>query len=77
MSQQSHDPTSTFLTEGQLADRHQRARKTLQNDRVSGKGVPFVKIGRSVRYRLSDVIAWENAQWRRSTSDQGGCDGEA
>ena len=27
----------------------------LEKDRVIGSGIPFVKIGRAVRYRLSDV----------------------
>jgi hypothetical protein len=59
-----------FLTEKQLAERHQRSVKTLRNARVYGGYVPFVKIGRSVRYRLSDVIAFEQAGMRRSTSDE-------
>jgi hypothetical protein len=57
-----------FLTEQQLAARHQRSVKTLRNDRVSGGYVPFLKIGRSVRYRLSDVLAFEKAALKRSTS---------
>ncbi|MEA5113352.1 MAG: hypothetical protein VB050_04930 [Geobacteraceae bacterium] len=28
---------------------------TLEQARLKGTGIPFVKIGRSVRYRLSDV----------------------
>lgn len=32
-----------------------RARSTLQKDRVAGRGIPFVRIGRLVRYRQSDV----------------------
>src|SRR4051794_30917074 len=35
-----------------------RARSTLQKDRVSGTGIPFVRIGRLVRYRQSDVTAY-------------------
>jgi hypothetical protein len=34
-----------FLTETQLAARHQRSVKTLRNARVSGGYIPFVKIG--------------------------------
>jgi hypothetical protein len=50
-----------FLTETQLAARHQRSVKTLRNARVSGGYIQFVKIGRNVRYRLSDVLAFEQA----------------
>jgi hypothetical protein len=48
-----------------------RSVKTIRNDRVKGNGVPFIKIGRLVRYRLPDVIAWEDANLRLSTSDKG------
>ena len=58
-----------FLTEQQLAARHQRSVKTLRNARVTGGYVPFVRIGRSVRYRLSDVVAYEQTNLMRSTSD--------
>ena len=47
-----------------------RARSTLQKDRVSGGGIPFVRIGRLVRYRQRDVTAFLDAlPARRSTSD--------
>jgi len=32
-----------------------RARSTLQKDRVTGTGIPFIRLGRLVRYRQSDV----------------------
>lgn len=35
-----------------------RARSSLQKDRVTGTGIPFVRVGRLVRYRHSDVIAY-------------------
>ena len=50
-----------FLTEKQLAARHRRSPKTLRNDRVLGVYVPFHTLGRLVRYRFSDVIAYEQA----------------
>ena len=47
-----------------------RARSTLQKDRVSGTGIPFVRIGRLVRYRQSDIQAYLAAlPARRSTSE--------
>lgn len=51
-----------FLTENQLADRWQVSTKKLQADRWKGVGVPYVKISRSVRYRLRDVRAYEAQQ---------------
>lgn len=35
-----------------------RARSTLQKDRVAGTGIPFVRLGRQVRYRPEDVAAY-------------------
>jgi hypothetical protein len=31
---------------------------TLRNDRHRGRGIPYVKRGRSVRYRLDEVIEY-------------------
>ena len=35
-----------------------RALPTLRNDRHNRRGIPYYKIGRSVRYALSDVIGF-------------------
>jgi hypothetical protein len=35
-----------------------RAQSTLQKDRVAGRGIRFIRIGRLVRYRRSDVNAY-------------------
>jgi len=51
-----------FFTEQQLADRWQVSDKKLQADRWRGVGVPYVKIARTVRYRLSDIRAYEDKQ---------------
>jgi hypothetical protein len=47
-----------------------RARSMLQKDRVSGSGIPFVRLGRLIRYRQSDVRAYLDAlPARHSTSE--------
>jgi predicted DNA-binding transcriptional regulator AlpA len=47
-----------------------RAQSTLQKDRVAGKGIPFVRMGRLVRYRQSDVNAYlASLVTYRSTSE--------
>ena len=47
-----------------------RARSTLQKDRVLGTGIPFVRVGRLVRYRQSDVSTFLAAlPSLRSTSE--------
>lgn len=65
-------PVELLLTEDQLAGRWQCSPKKLQNDRLTGLGPNFLKLGRSVRYRFSDVLAYEEANLWASTSDQGG-----
>lgn len=35
---------------------------TLQQLRARGDGPPFFRIGRTVRYRLGDVIGWRDAR---------------
>lgn len=48
-----------------------RARPTIQKDRLYGRGIPFVRVGRLVRYRLSDVNRWlSELPTLRSTSDR-------
>jgi len=61
-----------YLTEGELAKRLKVSVRTLQNQRGCGKGIPFVKIGRSVRYELTAVEDYLNSQRRLSTSSNGG-----
>ncbi len=43
--------------------------RTLQRQRSDGTGPAYIKVGRLVRYRKSDLDAWIEAQRRRSTSD--------
>jgi len=43
---------------------------TLQKMRVTGNGPRFCKIGRSVRYRMSDLDAYMAARIVSSTSEQ-------
>ena len=65
------DPDLILLAEEQAAQLMGKSVSTLQKDRVSGAGVPYVKLGRAVRYRLSDLKAHIARNIRRSTSDRG------
>lgn len=53
---------NTFLDENQLSLRWHVSTKMLQQSRWKGKGCKYVKIGRMVRYRLSDVKQYECAR---------------
>jgi predicted DNA-binding transcriptional regulator AlpA len=54
-----------------------RARSTLQKDRVAGTGIPFVRLGRLVRYRQSDVTAFLAALPSCRSTSESPCDAEA
>ena len=49
------DESIKLLNENELSDLIDRGVQTLRNERFKGKGIPYVKIGRSVRYRVSDI----------------------
>jgi|JI8StandDraft_2_1071088.scaffolds.fasta_scaffold157828_2 hypothetical protein len=59
------------LDERALACRLGVSVKWLQKMRQAGGGIPFRKFGRTVRYPLSAVIAFEAQSLRASTSDDG------
>jgi predicted DNA-binding transcriptional regulator AlpA len=44
-----------LLDDNELAAVLGRSRSRIQKDRLEGRGPPFVKIGRLVRYRAADV----------------------
>jgi DNA binding domain, excisionase family len=44
-----------LLTERELAKRLAVSQRTLQTQRQTGHGIPFIKVGKCVRYRLEDV----------------------
>lgn len=56
------DMDSEWLTRAQVAERLQMRPLTLARWASDGSGPRYARFGRHVRYRLADVIAWENAQ---------------
>ena len=57
-----------YLVEKEVSSLTRRAVQTLRNDRHYGRGIPYIKNGRSVLYRLADVEDYMDAR-RISTSD--------
>lgn len=53
--------TGRLLLDKEVADRLGQATQTLRNNRCKGIGIPYVKIGRSIRYRAEDVEAYIRA----------------
>lgn len=60
--------TPQYLTEKEVSSITKRALQTLRNDRFAGRGIPYVKFDRSVRYSLDDVIAFMECR-KIQTSD--------
>jgi hypothetical protein len=50
-----------LLTDAQLATRWQLSRGTLANQRSQGRGPAYLKLAGRVRYRRSDIEAYEQA----------------
>ena len=50
-----------YITEIELSELTGFALSTIRNKRFSGEGIKYCKIGRSVRYRLNDVIEFMNS----------------
>jgi len=69
--------TEHLLTESEASEILGFSKNTLRAWRVSGRGFEnpppqFIKCGRAVRYRLSDLKKWMDSQVTfQSTSDQG------
>ncbi|BBX35747.1 hypothetical protein MMAG44476_11099 [Mycolicibacterium mageritense DSM 44476 = CIP 104973] len=50
-----------LLTPKELADILGVSQETLAQNRYLGQGVPYIKVGKRVRYQLNDVIAYLEA----------------
>ena len=50
------------LTIGDLAEREGVPENTVYQWNSKGTGPRYIRVGRHVRYRLPDVIAWENSR---------------
>ena len=55
----SQEAVHDLLTDAQLAARWQLSRGTLANQRSQGRGPAYLKLAGRVRYRRSDIEAYE------------------
>jgi len=51
-----------WIDEKQVAEITGIALPTLRNARCVGKGIPFYRFGRAIKYREADVILWAEAR---------------
>ena len=63
-----------FITQEQLAERWLISGATLERDRSLRQGIKFLKIGGLIRYRMQDVLEYEQqctVETKPSTSKKG------
>lgn len=60
-----------LLTQRDLAGYLGKSTAWCERARWAGDGPKFVKLGRHVRYRAEDVLAWIDANMHGSTTDGG------
>lgn len=59
-----------LLTQQKYCELTGKSPSTAEQDRLYGRGPRFIRLGRSIRYRLDDVIAWlESLPRYNSTSE--------
>ena len=52
------DHKTRYVDEREVSRITGRALPTLRNDRFNKRGFPYIKLGRSVRYKLNDIISF-------------------
>jgi hypothetical protein len=62
--------TDPLLTTTEVAERLRVSQSFLAKARVTGLGPRFIKVGRSCRYRISDLESYERSRARTSTSER-------
>lgn len=58
-----------LLTQLEYANLRRCSERTVERERSSGTGCPYVKIGRAVRYRRRDILDFIEEHLRQSTSE--------
>lgn len=60
------DDSTPNLSPAELAERYDLPLETIYGWQKTRTGPRFLKVGRHVRYRLSDVLAWEASRTRET-----------
>ncbi len=58
-----------YITEIEVSEITGRALSTLRNERSKGEGITYIKVGRSVRYDLQDVVEFMEAHKIKTESN--------
>ena len=65
------DILEPLLNQQQAAEHLKISVRTLERLRVAGTTPKYIKLGRLVRYRPTDLVEWIDTHARDSTSDTG------
>jgi hypothetical protein len=63
------DPPDFLLTQREYANLRRCSERTIERERAWGTGCRYIKIGRSVRYKRTDVLDFIETHVRHSTSE--------
>ena len=63
-----------YLNEIKVSEITGRALSTLRNERFRGEGIPYIKVGRSVRYSLQDVVRFMESRKINTSNEEGEID---
>lgn len=58
LNQFNSAPNDALFSQATIAAVRDCSEATLERDRWAGTGIPFIKFGRTVKYKKSDVSAW-------------------
>jgi hypothetical protein len=64
------EPLARLLSDRDLEQITGRSRSSWQKDRVKGGGIPYVRVGRLIRYRADDVKRYLDQRTETSTSQR-------
>jgi len=64
-------PSSALFSQATVAALLDCSLATIERDRWEGTGIPFVKIGRMVRYRKADIDTWLRMHVAIQSTSQG------
>jgi hypothetical protein len=62
---------NSLLTQKSAAKLLAVSPRTLERHRITGTGPRYVRLGRLIRYREEDLVAFVDGNLRGSTSDEG------
>lgn len=67
------DNNTMYLSEKEVSQITGIAKQTLSNKRSMRRGIPYIKVGRLVRYNMNDVV--EFMESRKIHTEDSRCDG--